>query len=423
MTLDAFRFSTFAPMISLKAFRAYRPPRDKAYLVATRSYVTYSEAELDDKLKNNPYSFMHVINPREGRDLPLGKEKYLHVKEHFKQWCEDEIFFREEEASYYLYSQVKDGNEYIGIIAAVSVNDYLEGRIKKHENTLSAREEMFTDYLEETGFNAEPVLLIYHDDFRLNQLFARYLETRPEYEFTSTDKVFHRLWPISAPRDLAVIEESFAQQEALYIADGHHRSASSARLAERLEAQGRKGEAHKYFMAFLIGEEQMKIYDFNRLLKNESGKSKADILNELEHTFHIEPKHSETFHPQKLHEMGMYIGGEWFKLSPKMGSFDPNDAVGHLDAEILSRNILDPIFHIKDLKSDNRVDFVPGTYGLPYLEDQVNFGKFDVAFSLFPVSIEQIKQVSDEHKIMPPKSTYIEPKLRSGLIIYPIDNY
>lgn len=407
-------------MISLKPFRAYRPPRDKAYLVATRSYVSYNEAELEDKLKNNPFSFMHVINPREGRDLHPGKEKYQHVKDYFKRWCEEEIFFQDEQESFYLYSQVKDGNEYIGIIAAVSVADYLKGRIKKHENTLSAREEMFTDYLETTGFNAEPVLLIYQDDFRLNQLFARYIETRAEYEFTSTDKVYHRLWPISTPRDIEVIEEQFATQEALYIADGHHRSASSALLAQRLEAQGEMEGSHHYFMAFLIGEEQMKIYDFNRLVKNDSGKSKSQILAELEQTFHIEPKHQETFHPQKLHELGMYMAGEWFKLSPRMGSFNPSDAVGHLDAEILSRNILDPIFHIKDLKSDNRVDFAPGTYGLEYLEAAVNKGKFDLAFSLFPVSMEQIKQVSDQGKIMPPKSTYIEPKLRSGLIIYPI---
>ena len=410
-------------MITIRPFKALRPPRDKAYLVATRSYLSYSEAELDDKLKNNPYSFMHVINPKAGRNLPFGKEKYQMVREGFEQWCEEDIFFQDQKASYYLYSQVKDGNEYIGIIAGVSVADYLEGRIKKHENTLSAREEMFTDYLEETGFNAEPVLLVYHDEFSLNQLFARYIETRPEYEFTSTDKVYHQLWPISESEDVKLITEVFAQQEQLYIADGHHRSASSAKLSERLKEKGKESGAHEYFMAFLIGEEQMKIYDFNRLVINDSGKSKAQILSDLERCFHIEPKHQETFHPQKVHEMGMYLENEWFKLSPKMGSFDPGDAVGHLDAEILSRNILGPVFNIMDLKADDRVDFVPGTYGLDYLERAVDKGAYHLAFSLFPVTIEQIKQVSDEGKSMPPKSTYIEPKLRSGLIIYPIDKF
>lgn len=407
-------------MIKIRPFRAIRPPRDKAYLVATRSYLSYSEEELDDKLKNNPYTFMHVIDPKAGRHLPYGTEKYDLVKKSFEQWCEDEVFNQDEQAAFYLYSQLKDGNEYIGVIAAVSVDDYKEGRIKKHENTLSAREEMFTNYLEHTGFNAEPVLLVYHDDFALNQLYARYIASRAEYEFTSTDKVFHQLWPITEGEDIALIEKAFEKQEALYIADGHHRSASSALLADRAKDKGLAGDHHQYFMAFLIGEEQMKIYDFNRLVKNDSGKNTEQILEELQLSFQIEPKHQETFHPQKLHEIGMYIEGNWYKLSPKMGSFDPGDSVGHLDAEILSRNILDPIFHIKDLKSDNRVSFVPGTHGLEELEAKVDSGKYDLAFSLHPVSIEQMKAVSDEGKIMPPKSTYIEPKLRSGLVIYKI---
>lgn len=405
-------------MITIRPFRASRPPRDKAYLVATRSYQTYTDEELDDKLNNNPFTFMHVINPKTVRKMSSSQEKFALVKEGYQAWCTEGIFQKDKDAAYYLYSQVKDGNEYIGIIAAVSVQDYLEGRIKKHENTLSIREEMFTDYLEHTGFNAEPVLLVYQDSFKLNQLFARYEELRAEYEFTSTDKVYHRLWPITDREDCEAITKVFKEQEALYIADGHHRSASSALLSQRLDQQKQGGDLHHYFMAFLIGEEQMKIYDFNRLVINYSGKSKVQILNELQRVFHIEPKGHETFHPQKLHEMGMYIEGEWFKISPKMGSFDPSDAVGHLDAEILSRNILGPIFNIMDLKSDDRVDFVPGVHGLEKLEEAVDGGAYHLAFSLFPVSMEQIKEVSDKGKIMPPKSTYIEPKLRSGLVIY-----
>jgi uncharacterized protein (DUF1015 family) len=407
----------FRGMITIRPFRASRPPRDKAYLVATRSYQSYTDEELDEKLNNNPFTFMHVINPKAVREMTSSKEKFDLVKQGYLNWCEEGIFKKDADAAYYLYSQVKDGNEYIGIIAAVSVDDYVEGRVKKHENTLSAREEMFTDYLENTGFNAEPVLLVYQDSFKLNQLFARYVELRSEYEFTSTDKVYHRLWPITDASDSEVITAAFQEQEALYIADGHHRSASSALLSKRLVEQGAEGDMHEFFMAFLIGEEQMKIYDFNRLVLNDSGKGKAQILRELKRLFHLEPKQA-TFHPKKLHEMGMYIEGDWYKLSPKLGSFDPSDAVGHLDAEILSRNILAPIFNIADLKSDQRVDFVPGVHGLEKLEEAVNSGAYHVAFSLFPVSMEQIKEVSDMGKIMPPKSTYIEPKLRSGLIIY-----
>lgn len=407
-------------MIDIRPFRALRPPRDKAYLVATRSYLSYTEEQVDEKLNNNPFTFMHVINPKEGRKMEPGPEKYRVVKDKFEQFKSEEIFLQDEKPSFYLYSQIKDGNEYIGIIAAVSVADYLEDRIKKHENTLSAREGMFTDYLENTGFNAEPVLLIYQDQHELNQIFARHIEMRAEYEFTSTDKVYHRLWLIDDPSEIDIIQANFKRQEALYIADGHHRSASSALLAERLAERQLADDAHQYFMAFLIGEEQVKIYDFNRLVIDDSGKDLNTILSELNRCFHIEPKGQEHYRPTRLHEMGMYTQGHWYKLSPKLGSFDPGDPVAHLDAEILSRNILGPIFNIGDLKTDDRVDFLPGTEGLERIEKAVDSGAYDFGFALFPVSTEQIKEVSDAHKIMPPKSTYIEPKLRSGLTVYKI---
>lgn len=410
-------------MISIKPFRALRPPRDKAYLVASRSYLTYTDEELDDKLRNNPYTFLHVINPEKGRRLKLGPERYKLVKERFEENVSDGIFMRDEQDAYYLYRQVKDGNEYIGLIAAVAVNDYLEGRIKKHEKTITRREEMFTDYLEETGFNAEPVLLSYQDDIRLDRIYAKYIEQRSEYEFTSTDKVWHQLWLINDAEDCEVITNTFKEQGSLYIADGHHRCSSSALLAERIAERKKQpaSDNHEYFMAFLVGEEHMKIYDFNRLVKNKTGKSASAILKELSASFLIEPKGNETcYKPEKLHEMGMYLEGNWYKLVPKIGSFNPGDAVAHLDAEILSRNILQPVFGIADLKSDKRVSFLPGTEGLPALQKNVDNGKFDLAFSLYPVTMQQIKQVSDEDLTMPPKSTYIEPKLRSGLTVYKI---
>lgn len=410
-------------MITIKPFRALRPPRDKAYLVASRSYLTYTEEELDDKLNNNPYTFLHVINPQKGRKLKLGPERYKLVKERFEENLADGVFKEEDQETYYLYRQVKDGNEYIGLIAAVSVQDYLEGRIKKHEKTITRREKMFTDYLEKTGFNAEPVLLSYKDDLRLDRIYAKYIEERSEYEFTSTDKVWHQLWLITDSDDCKQITKVFSEQKSLYIADGHHRCASSAMLSERLNQSDKplKAKFHDYFMAFLVGEEHMKVYDFNRLVKNKTGKNGATILQELSRGFLIEPKGSSNcFKPEKLHELGMYLEGNWYKLVPKTGSFDPGDAIAHLDAEILSRNILHPVFGIADLKADKRVSFLPGTEGLPALQKAVDGGKYDVAFSLYPVTIEQIKRVSDENLTMPPKSTYIEPKLRSGLTVYKI---
>lgn len=411
----------FRPMISIKPFRAIRPTRDKAYLVATRSYLTYVDEELDDKLRNNPYTFLHVINPKEGRKLAYGQPKYRLVKEAFDRFREEGTFIQDKKEGYYLYRQVKEGNEYIGLIAAVAVEDYLNDKIKKHENTLTYREEMFTDYLETTGFNAEPVLLTYRDDMRLNRLFAKIIEERSEYEFTSTDRVLHQLWLIDAPKDVRLITEVFKDQETLYIADGHHRCASSSLLSERLD--GRKKQAsenHRYFMAFLIGEGQMKVYDFNRLVKGTNRLSEQELVEKIKKDFLVEPKGKLAYKPEKLHEMSMYLKGHWYKLAPKTGSFDPQDPVGNLDPAILSKKILKPILGIKNLKTNSRAGFLPGTEGMEGLKHKVDAGEYDIAFGLFPVAIEQIKQVADAGKTMPPKSTYIEPKLRSGLTIYRI---
>lgn len=408
-------------MIKIKPFRAIRPPRDKAYLVATRSYLSYNDDELDEKLENNPYTFLHVINPKEGRKLPFGKEKYRLVKRIFKSFQEQQIFVTDDSPAYYMYRQVKEGNEYIGLIAAVCVDDYKEGKIKKHEKTLTQRERMFTDYLQETAFNAEPVLLTYKDDFRLSALFADYIGLRAEYEFTSTDKVLHQMWIIESKEHHALIKKVFDTQDALYIADGHHRSSSSSALSKRNVAEGLGLKGSEYFMAFLIGEDQMKIYEFNRLVKGLNGLTVPELLQHLAPKFLIEPIHELVYKPDHLHEIGMYVEKKWYKLVPRTGTFDPQHPVKHLDADILSENILKPILGIVNLKTDTRVGFLPGTEGVEALKEKVHSKAYDIAFTLAPANIAQIKQVADAKKTMPPKSTYVEPKLRSGLIVYPID--
>lgn len=404
-------------MIDIRPFRAVRPTRDKAYLVATRSYVSYNSPQHADKLRNNPFTFLHIVDPAEGRDLPAGIEKYELVRNKFEEFEKQDIFTRDQKPTYYLYRQIKDGNEYLGIIAAVSVRDYEENRIKKHEHTITSRENMFTDYLECVGFNAEPVLLTHQDDFKLTQIYAQYLDERSEYEFTSTDRVLHQLWLIEDENHTRAITEAFEEQEALYIADGHHRTASSALLAKRMEEKGRSGDAHNYFMAFLIGEEQMKVYDYNRLITEVADDQNAGLLEKLKAKFWVEEK-DEPYKPEKLHEMGMYLDGQWYKLSPKTGTFDPGHPVKHLDAQILNDLVLKPILDIHDLKADERVQFLPGTHGIQELQLKVDEGTYDLAFALHPVTVEQIKRVADAGEIMPPKSTYVEPKMRSGLIIY-----
>lgn len=407
-------------MISLKTFKAVRPTRDKAYLVATRSYLSYGPETLHNKLAHNPFTFLHIINPAKGMKLKHGKTRYGHVKAAYDEFVQEGILINESKPSYYLYRQVKEGNEYLGIVAGVAVQDYVEGRIKKHEKTITAKERMFTDYLEMTGFNAEPVLLTYQEDLKLNKLFARYMEQRSEYEFTSTDCVLHQLWIIDEENDCNQITETFKKQEALYIADGHHRCSSSALLKERTQLEAnKKGSPSDYFMAFLIGEDHMRVYEFNRLVKlKNQDMSLSKLLAELRESFLVEPRHGKPFRPEKSHEISMYIRKKWYKLVPKTGSFDPQHPVGHLDAEIVSQLILKPVFNIKNLKTDKRVGFLPGTDGLDGLKDKVDRGHYDLAFALYPATVEQIKQVADAGLTMPPKSTYIEPKLRSGLTIY-----
>ena len=406
-------------MISIKPFKAIRPTRDKAYLVATRSYVSYSNEELEDKLNNNPYTFLHVINPDFDDKMPsFGDERYAKVKKRFEQFKKLEYFIEEERPAYYIYQQQAENHVFTGIIAATSVQDYLEGRIKIHENTLSAREEMFTNYLNITGFNAEPVLLMHRPLASIGELKSRYINTRAEYEFTSTDKVLHLLWPVTNDNDVQEITTAFKEVNALYIADGHHRCASSVRLAE---LRGGSDQAHHYFMAYLLPETTIRIHEFNRLVRDLNGMTTEAFLEDIKQRFFVHEIERETYRPASLHEISMYLDGKWYALFSRPGSYNPEDAVAGLDCQILSDNLLGPVLGITDLRTDSRIDFLPGNTGPKGIMKAVNSGKYRVGFGLFPVSIEQLKRVSDEGRVMPPKSTYIEPKLRSGLTIYNLD--
>ncbi len=405
-------------MITLKPFAALRPSRDKVHLVTTRNYFSYSDEELDYKLKNNSYTFLHVINPVEGKKPLYGEEKCHLVKKAFEQFKQKGVFIKDRQENFYLYRQIKGSCEYIGLIGAVSVEDYRKNRIKKHENTFVQREQIFADYLKQTGFNAEPVLLTYRDDLRLNELFAKVINESSEYEFISIDEVRHQLWVIGRKEDIELIIRVFKSQQALYIVDGHHRCASSLLLSERMNSQG----GHEYFMAFLIGEEQVKVYDFNRLINGLNGKPISKLLSELKEDFSVAPMGNRSYKPEKLHEISMYVEHKWYKLMPKTRTLNPHNSIEVLDAQILSDKILKPILGIKKLKIDNRIGFLPGTEGLEKLRREVDNGLYDIAFALFPINICQIKQIADADITMFPKSTYIEPKLRSGLIIYEIFN-
>jgi uncharacterized protein (DUF1015 family) len=412
-------------MARINPFRAVRPSRDKVSLVASRSYLSYSEETLIEKLEHNPYTFLHIINPdySEGKRAVEGKEKYTLVKAKFEDFQEEGVFVEDEQACFYLYQQENGPHCFTGIIAASSVDDYLNGEVKIHEQTIARREEMFKDYLDITGFNAEPVLLTYPDHASVEDCIQPYLSERPEYEFTTTNRAVHRLWLIEKTEDIQKIQTAFDEVEALYIADGHHRSASSALLCQqrRKEKPNYTGEeSFNYCMSYLIPESQLRILDFNRLVHDLNGLSEADFLTAVEESYTV-TKQEGSFSPAAKDEIGLYLGGNWYALQAKEDSFDRSHCVGRLDPEILSQNILAPILGIHDLRTDKRVSFIDGTQGLSALETAVDSGAAAAAFALKPIGVDQLKAVADARESMPPKSTYIEPKLRSGLLIYQID--
>ncbi|MCB0760866.1 MAG: DUF1015 domain-containing protein [Flavobacteriales bacterium] len=406
-------------MAHIRPFRAVRPPRDKVGLVGSRSYLTYSEPELEARLNYNPYSFLHVIKPElhEGqrKSLTTG-ERFRLVKEGYRYFRQIGIFTRDERDNFYVYRQTKGARSYTGIIAGVSVKDYETGHVKIHEQTITSREALFEQYLRATGFNAEPVLLAYPDRPAITQLVNRTVQQRAEYEFTTTDMVMHEMWMLDDDETAALISEEMAAVKDVYIADGHHRCASSALLARHLRPEHGPWE---YFMAMLLPESELEIFDYNRLVTSLNGMTSDEFVEKLKRSFDI--RQMEHLHrPTHRGNISMYLKGTWYSLEVKPELVE-DTVVGRLDASVLTDRVLSPLLDIHDLKTDERISFLDGTKGLHTLADAVDSGMFAVAFALHPVSIEQLKEVADTGNIMPPKTTWIEPKLRSGVLIYEFD--
>ena len=404
-------------MVKVRPFKAIRPTRDKAHLFTTRSYLTYSKETLKEKLEHNPYTFLHIINPEyKKKDRKKGFEKLKLVKQKFEEFEKSGILKKEEKKIFYLYRQRSRSYVFEGIIAACSVDDYINGIIKGHEHTITKREQMFTNYLNTTCFNADPVLLSYKGENRINDIIKSVSRTRAEYNFTTNNKVQHQLWLIDTQEDINLICKSFENIEKIYIADGHHRTASSALLAKKRNAK--KDANSNYFMSFLIAENQLNIINFNRLLKNINGLSVTEFIEQIKNTYTV--VESSFTEGKEKDEIGMYLDGKYYLLKAKKGSYR-NDCVNRLDPAILFNNILSPILGIKDEKTDKNISFVAGNTPMEKIKESVDSGEFSVAFILKPISVKTLKEVADKGKIMPPKSTYIEPKLRSGLTIYPIN--
>ena len=409
-------------MASIKPFKAVRPSRDKVALVSSKSYDAYTHAELGAKLDFNPFTFLHIINPGYKYHQKISEEQRYHmVHDRYKEFKENGIFIQDEQPSLYVYEISDSQNTFCGIIAATSVEDYKNGSIKKHEGTIHKREVLFENYLKATGFNAEPVLLMHEDNKDFDQVINDIKLRRPEYEFSTTDKKLHKLWLVEETNDLEKITSFFKSLDRLYIADGHHRSASSALLADDLQSnnQHHNGtEEYNFFMSYLIPESHLKISEFNRFVRDLNGLTVDEFLLQLEHHFKIENKGQNLYKPSKKHHFCMYINGEFYSLYLKKDTYKFNDALSELDTEILYRTVLKPILGINDLNNNGRIDYTNNKLDSLSLKTNVDNGNFKVGFGLMPISIHEMKEIANAELRMPPKTSYIEPKLRSGLTMY-----
>lgn len=411
-------------MPKVKPFRGLRPPKNLVEQVESRPYDVLNSEEARAEAGNNEKSLYHIIKPE--INFPEGTSEYDprvydSAAEQFEKFQKNGWLLQDEQENYYLYAQTMNGKTQYGIVLCAHVDDYMNGNIKKHELTRRDKEDDRMKHVRITNANIEPVFLAFRHNDVLADLIKKYAAQEPVYHFKApVDGFIHQFWVIDNKGDQDAITEEFAKMDSLYIADGHHRSAAAARVgAEKGEKEGR-GE-HDYYMAVCFPAEQLTILDYNRVVKDLNGLSEEDFLKALEKNFTVACKGEENYRPQKMHEFSLYVGGKWYSLEAKPGTFNENDPIGVLDVDISSRLILDEILNIKDLRSDKRIDFVGGLRGLGELKRRVDSGEMKMALALYPVSMQQIMDIADSGNIMPPKATWFEPKLRSGLVIHKLD--
>lgn len=411
-------------MPKVKPFRGLRPPKNLVEQVESRPYDVLDSEEARAEAGNNEKSLYHIIKPE--INFPEGTSEYDprvydSAAEQFEKFQKNGWLLQDEQENYYLYAQTMNGKTQYGIVLCAHVDDYMNGNIKKHELTRRDKEDDRMKHVRITNANIEPVFLAFRHNDVLAELIKKYAAQEPVYHFkASVDGFIHQFWVIDNKEDQDAITEEFAKMDSLYIADGHHRSAAAARVgAEKGEKEGR-GE-HDYYMAVCFPAEQLTILDYNRVVKDLNGLSEENFLKALEKNFTVACKGEENYRPQKMHEFSLYVGGKWYSLEAKPGTFNENDPIGVLDVDISSRLILDEILNIKDLRSDKRIDFVGGLRGLGELKRRVDSGEMKMALALYPVSMQQIMDIADSGNIMPPKATWFEPKLRSGLVIHKLD--
>ena len=416
-------------MAIIKPFKGVRPPQQYVEDVESRPYDVLDSEEARIEAGDNEKSLYHIIKPEinfEPGTSEYDPRVYESAKENFELFQKNGWLVQDSEEHYYIYAQTMNGKTQYGIVVGAYVDDYLNGVIKKHELTRRDKEEDRMKHVRICDANMEPVFFAYPDNQTLDALLTRYAATKPEYDFIAPiDGFRHQLWVVSDAADIQTITAEFAKMPSLYIADGHHRSAAAALVGAEKAGKhpnhtGR--EEYNYFMAVCFQASQLTILDYNRVVKDLNGMSSAEFLEALTADFIVEKKGEQEYHPACLHEFSLYLDGLWYSLVAKEGTYDDSDPIGVLDVDISSRLILDKLLDITDLRSDKRIDFVGGLRGLGELKRRVDSGEMRMALALYPVTMQQIMDIADSGKIMPPKATWFEPKLRSGLVIHKLDD-
>ncbi len=412
-------------MAIVKPFKGIRPPQEYVERVESRPYDVLDSDEARAEAGDNEMSLYRIIKPE--INFPEGTSEYdprVYEKaaENFQMFQDKGWLVQDEKEQYYIYAQTMNGKTQYGLVVCAHCDDYKRGVIKKHELTRRDKEEDRMKHVRVNNANIEPVFFAYPDNVVLNELLMRYAATTPVYDFIAPiDGFRHQFWCVTDDADIATITEEFSKMPSLYIADGHHRSAAAALVGAEKQQQNpnhRGDEEYNYFMAVCFQASQLTILDYNRVVKDLNGLTSEQFLNALKKNFEVEDKGTEIYKPARLHEFSLYLDSHWYALRAKEGTYDNSDPIGVLDVDISSRLILDEILNIGDLRSSNRIDFVGGLRGLGELKRRVDNGEMRAALALYPVSMQQIMDIADSGKIMPPKATWFEPKLRSGLVIH-----
>lgn len=414
-------------MAKVKPFRGLRPPKAFVEQVASKPYDVLSSEEARAEAEGNEKSLYHIIKPEIDFEPGTGEHEqkvYDRAVENFQKFQREGWLVKDEKEQYYLYAQTMDGRTQYGLVVGASVDDYLTGKIKKHELTRKEKEVDRMHHIEINNANIEPVFLSFPTNEVLEQVIADTAQTAPEYDFVSEDGIGHTLWCIADDKVVNTITDAFGKIPYLYIADGHHRTAAAAHVGEakaKADANHTGAEEYNYLLAVCFPESHLKVMDYNRVVKDLNGLCDEEFLQKVALHFEIEEKGEEIYKPAKLHNFALYLSGKWYSLTAKEGTYDDTDPIGVLDVKISSDYILRDILNIQDLRTDKRIDFVGGIRGLGELKNRVDSGEMRMALALYPVTMRQIIDIADSGNIMPPKATWFEPKLRSGLIIHQLD--